>query len=105
VDESIQSRSDNEKEALAKSNSLIKALGTTRIRDLSAVGLLSVAAIFYTGSKKLFEIIEGAIHASSYIGIQVKRIDKLEYDRDSQKEINKDFEQRHRNAERALRLK
>lgn len=96
-------RSDAEKKALQKSDHLLKNLGATRIRDLSAVGLLSIGAVFYYGSQNVSAYVQGQIKGSPILESLSKRVDKLEYDGDAQKETNKDIEKRLRDAEAALR--
>lgn len=98
--------SDEQKDALSKSNRLVKALGATRIRDLSAVVVLGIFGSFYYGSQELSAFIERSIKASPALfgdgGLseRIKFLEKFEAD---QTKTNQDFEQRHRNAAKALK--
>lgn len=97
------SGADGEKDAVAKSSSYFKALGATRLRDLSAIGLLAVGSVFYYGSAELQNYVEKCIRTSPYLfgdrdgiisgenGIRAQ-IKQLQWQHERQKEINTDIE-------------
>ena len=96
-------RGDTTETSLEKSNTLLKKMASTPLSHISLVAGCSLLVGISYAVKEVNDYLEKRTTESQFIGSIVKRIDRIEFFLEQQHEINKDFEQRHRAEEAALK--